>query len=646
MSIHRTVNLQCSASTRHQVQRYRGLLLGILLCLYLCAGCHAEVFKLGYLTGSQRRPGNLDYQRPGITISGAISLAVAQVNAGRLGTLGHSLEFVVAETYGDEVASIRQTAALWTQQVAAYIGPQETCVHEGRMAAAFNLPMISYYCTHRDPSNKLDFPTFARTRPPDTQISKSVVALLLAFNWTQVSFLYLDDVSSQYQPVAETILSTLVSAGVSVRDIRTWNTIYHHGFMANPFDALVEQTHANTRIYLVLGHYYEHVGLMVSLQQRGLLSQGEYFVVGIDIEQYDPAKPEKYLRGMLMEKVEPLAAQAFQSYLGIVPTAPISFATFANEVNKYMERPPFNFPNPLGLFGGAKQISAEAAYLYDAVHLYANSLLTVLDSGGRPKNGSLIVSAIKGSRYLSAMGYHVYIDENGDAAGNYTVLARGKHRNSHNQTVLGLLPAGTFSRRSNNINSSDALPDLNLYRNIDWVAGVRPAAAPKCGFGGEKCVNYTGEISAGIAGGALLLLGLVSLVLYRNWRYEQELDSLLWKIDFREVQVHENEKEQQSQKPTRSTHPLIRTSQVSLSSNPDADFRYTTIFTPIGLYKGQLYAIKKVRKKCVDITREMKKELKLVTERRTARQCVCLHWRLHRSTEHLHHQRVLHSWQP
>lgn len=64
-------------------------------------------------------------------------------------------------------------------------------------------------------------------------------------------------------------------------------------------------------------------------------------------------------------------------------------------------------------------------------------------------------------------------------------------------------------------------------------------------------LDYTGEISAGIAGGALLLLGIVSLVLYRNWRYEQELDSLLWKIDFREVQVHENEREQQSLKQTR-----------------------------------------------------------------------------------------------
>lgn len=40
-------------------------------------------------------------------------------------------------------------------------------------------------------------------------------------------------------------------------------------------------------------------------------------------------------------------------------------------------------------------------------------------------------------------------------------------------------------------------------------------------------------------------------MLYRNWRYEQELDSLLWKIDFREIQVHENEREQQSQKQTR-----------------------------------------------------------------------------------------------
>jgi hypothetical protein len=153
--------------------------------------------------------------------------------------------------------------------------------------------------------------------------------------------------------------------------------------------------------------------------------------------------------------------------------------------------------------------------------------------------------------------------------------------------------------------------DLQLVESINWVKGRPPVAEPDCGYRGEKCISYAREITGAIAGIILLILTIVSLVLYRNWRYEQELDSLLWKIDFKEIQMHENDANG-TQKQTRATHPLIRTSQVSLSSNPDADFRYSTIFTPIGLYKGQLYAIKKIRKKSVDITREMKMELKLV----------------------------------
>lgn len=63
---------------------------------------------------------------------------------GLLGSRGHSLDFLVSETYGEEVTSILETAALWTRNVSAFIGPQETCVHEAKLAAAFNLPMISY----------------------------------------------------------------------------------------------------------------------------------------------------------------------------------------------------------------------------------------------------------------------------------------------------------------------------------------------------------------------------------------------------------------------------------------------------------------------------------------------------------------------
>ena len=99
--------------------------------------------RLGYLTGSQTM-NNVYYRKPGQAISGAITLAVDEINNSPHILPDHTLEFLIAETYGQESISIRRTAELVTYNISAYIGPQETCVHEGRIAAAFNLPMISY----------------------------------------------------------------------------------------------------------------------------------------------------------------------------------------------------------------------------------------------------------------------------------------------------------------------------------------------------------------------------------------------------------------------------------------------------------------------------------------------------------------------
>lgn len=44
--------------------------------------------------------------------TGAISMAVDEVNEKILGPMGHSLDFVVAETFGQEEVSIRQVRTL------------------------------------------------------------------------------------------------------------------------------------------------------------------------------------------------------------------------------------------------------------------------------------------------------------------------------------------------------------------------------------------------------------------------------------------------------------------------------------------------------------------------------------------------------
>ncbi|KRT86564.1 Adenylate and Guanylate cyclase [Oryctes borbonicus] len=157
--------------------------------------------------------------------------------------------------------------------------------------------------------------------------------------------------------------------------------------------------------------------------------------------------------------------------------------------------------------------------------------------------------------------------------------------------------------------------DLDLFDKIDWVLGKPPVAVPKCGFEGENCVSHSVEIVGGVMGGIVVIMSVIIFVLYRNWKYEQELDSLLWKVDFRDIQICDDTNANSfGTKISRPIHPLIRTSQVSLSSNPDADFRYSSIFTQIGIFKGRVFAIKKIHKKSIDITREMKKEFKMIRD--------------------------------
>lgn len=49
------------------------------------------------------------------------------------------------------------------------------------------------------------------------------------------------------------------------------------------------------------------------------------------------------------------------------------------------------------------------------------------------------------------------------------------------------------------------------------------------------------EILSVVSGVLLVVLLVVSLLVYRNWRYEQELDSLLWKVDYKDIKINDNE---------------------------------------------------------------------------------------------------------
>lgn len=84
---------------------------------------------------------------------------------------------------------------------------------------------------------------------------------------------------------------------------------------------------------------------------------GEYFVLGVDLDRYDVDNPSKYLRGLLKDDLDRKAIEAFENYVGVVGSpSGADFDNFTQMVNDYLERPPFNFPNPLTYFGGVKRV--------------------------------------------------------------------------------------------------------------------------------------------------------------------------------------------------------------------------------------------------------------------------------------------------
>lgn len=75
---------------------------------------------------------------------GAMTVAVRDVNNNPDMLPGYRLQFRWLDTYGNEEGSIRALSDQWRDGIVAFIGPGLTCTTEAKVAAAWNLPMISY----------------------------------------------------------------------------------------------------------------------------------------------------------------------------------------------------------------------------------------------------------------------------------------------------------------------------------------------------------------------------------------------------------------------------------------------------------------------------------------------------------------------
>lgn len=135
------------------------------------------------------------------------------------------------------------------------------------------------------------------------------------------------------------------------------------------------------------------------------------------------------------------------------------------------------------------------------------------------------------------LGFENRIDDNGDADGNYSLLAL-----KVDQANSKMEPVGVFEKAYNS-----ELPELHLQGKIEWLSDKVPKDEIKCGFNNERCRSKFDPLIVIIIGIFGLILFISFYLLFRHYRYEHKLESKLWKVDFKEILVLNLKKNQSSQ---------------------------------------------------------------------------------------------------
>lgn len=572
-------------------------------------------FTIGYLTTLFDMGVN---RAQGLRISGALTYAIDQINSNATLLAGHKLSLTWSDKCNNRSATIKALTEQWRDGAIAFFGPEDTCDVEAHIAAAWDLPMISYKCTDSTVSDKETFPTFVRTFPPDTQVTKSVIALLKHHGWKEFMIIQMDQ--DRWANVAQRLKTVAIKNDITPIDIWLYTKMNlccqrNQTCCQQPFSfpKLIEETHKKTRIYVFLGETNDLIRFMQGMHNEGYLEGGQYVIIYVDLEEYREKDSYRYFLDSRENITDIMKSTDWytevpRSLLVIVPTPPSSadYCHFEDKVREYNQKPPFNFGPPVPGMPIKRYVGIYAAYLYDSVKLYAEALDEVLSKNGSARNGTLIISKIINRRFESIAGVSIQVDENGDAEGNYSVLSLLDKP----MTVLGFelpksfVPVGIFVSQGPN-----SLPELKFQpdRSIDWIGGKPPDSRPPCGFDGSLCKqphDPNREIASSILGGLLVVVLASAIILYRNWKYEQEIAGLLWKLNLKEILL-------------RSNHPLSSNSKTSLVSQTSMESRVCgQVFTTAGSYKGTIVAIKQLtyRKKIGDIPRAMKIEMKLMRE--------------------------------
>ncbi|XP_073684296.1 guanylate cyclase 2G [Garra rufa] len=534
------------------------------------------------VTVGLQAPLNISYPFSLLRLGSAMQIAIDKINANPSLSGNFTFDFVYMDTDCNAKLSLQGSIdQVLNQNVSALFGPPcpEEAEVTGLIASTWNIPMFGFVGQTAKMDNTLVYDTYIKIVPPLKRVGEILVKTLEFFGWKYVGMIggsadtnTWDSVDALWKNVEQQLRSKVtVTAGIKF----------------DTSDPELAQRNLQiiskvARVVVVLANAEDTKSLMMEAQKQGLMN-GEY--VFLLVQQFEVSGKVDNLwkvvgdanKATMLKAFDMVFLLAEKSYEGY------EYYDFFEQAYERIKGAPF-YSN----LSSEKEVSSYAAYLHDAVLLYAMGLKEAFKNGKDIRHGREIVQKLRDRtsiRFYGASGL-VHFDDYGERNIDYSVYDL-----QQTETVTKFVSVLDFDSHSKTIKTT------SMFSNIVWQNGKPPLDYPACGFSNELCEWLDNEISLLVLLVALPLLGvaavaLITLLTLQKTRLQTRLDeSNWWLIDYSEITILREPKGTQTL--SASTTPSkcgSGGSQSMLSSNS-----YSTreaIYTTVGLYQGNEVGIK------------------------------------------------------
>uniref|UniRef100_A0A3B4WUN5 Guanylate cyclase n=1 Tax=Seriola lalandi dorsalis TaxID=1841481 RepID=A0A3B4WUN5_SERLL len=417
-------------------------------------------------------PWNTSFPFSALRLGSAMQIAVEKVNSNPSFLGNYSLDFVYTDTDCNPKVSLGDfIQQVWKDNVSALFGP--ACPGEaevtGLIASTWNIPMFGFVGQSSKMDNSDIYDSYIKIIPPLKRSSEVLVKTLEFFGWSHVAMIGGGLDSNTWDKV-DALWKTVegpLRAKFKLTAAVQFDT-------SNPQLIYQNMKYISTvaRVIVVLSNKEDSMALLLEAARQGLMN-GDY--VFFLVQHFE-------VSGTVVSK------------------------TLKNTVSPY------------------------AAYLHDAVLLYAMGLKEVLKDEKDPRDGRELLQRLKNKIMQNCASGLVHFDEDGERNVDYSIY------DLQHQGDTKFVPILHFDSHTKNIRPT------SMFASVVWPKGRPPSDKPECGFNNEACewlINITllALLVTFPVVGVLAVL-CIGVLIQQKLRLQTRLDdSCWWLINYSDITI-------------------------------------------------------------------------------------------------------------